>query len=238
VEGVVLALLPAVEVNGTVKLEGGDLQTLFKSSGGASTTPGTPRVTITFTEFEGISNGTSVAQLKEDGTFKATGLGPNKYAINFNGLPQGAYVKSVRYGGQDVTHSLLDMASAAGGTLDVTLSDKAGDVSGSVHNDKGEAMPGIQVTLWAKTIDPGNTSGIKQANTDQNGGFKFTSLAPGDYFVAAWEELDTGLAQSPDFLKNFTGDGSAIKLAEGGHESVDAKLVERSKIATEIAKIP
>jgi len=189
-------------------------------------------------EFEGLSLGSSTAQVKDDGTFKVTGLGPNKYAVNFNLLPAGAYVKSVRFAGQDVTHSLLDMSSMAGGTLDIMLSDKAADVSGSVQNDKGEPMPGVQVTLWPKTADPGNTTSIKQANTDQNGGFKFTSLAPGDYYVAAWEELDAGLAQSPDFLKNFTGDGSAVKLGEGAHESLQAKMVGRAKIVAEMAKIP
>jgi protocatechuate 3,4-dioxygenase beta subunit len=244
IENAVLALGPAAEINGTVKLEGGDLQTLLKpptsqnSGANSAPAPAGQRITLTLAEIDGVSVGSVGAQVKDDGTFKATGLGPNKYAINFNGLPQGAYVKSVRYAGQDVTHSLLDMSTAANGTLDVTLSDKAGEVSGAVHNDKGEALPGVQVTLWPKNPDPGNTTAIKQANSDQNGGFKFTSLAPGDYFVAAWEELDTGLAQSPDFLKNFTSDGSAVKLAEGGRESVDTKVVARDKIVTEIAKIP
>jgi uncharacterized GH25 family protein len=246
VEGAVLALGPVPEINGTVKLEGGDLQTLMKPPGSANSGNASPaaiiagpRFILSFVEVDGVATiGGTSAQVKDDGTFKVTGLGPNKYAINFNNLPQGAYVKTVRYGGQDVTHSLLDMSTAGGGTIEITLSDKAADVNGSVHNDKGEALPGVQVTLWPKVFDPGNTSAIKQANTDQNGGFKFTSLRPGEYFVAAWEELDTGLAQSPDFLKNFNGDGASIKLVEGGHESVDAKVVSRDKIATEIAKIP
>ncbi len=247
IEGAVLTLSPAAEINGVVKLEGGDLQTLLKPPGSqnsgvnpavAPVVAATQRMTVTFAQAEGIAITNAGAQVKEDGTFKITGLGPNKYAINFNGLPQGAYLKSIRYGGQDVTHSLVDMSAAVGGTMEVMLSDKAADVSGTVHNDKGETLPGVQVTLWPKNFDPGNTTAIKQANTDQNGGFKFSSLAPGEYFVAAWEELDSGLAQSPDFLKNFTGDGSAIKLAEGGHESVDTRVVARDKILLEIAKIP
>ncbi|MGH9592326.1 MAG: carboxypeptidase regulatory-like domain-containing protein [Bryobacteraceae bacterium] len=245
IEGAVLALGPAAEINGTVKLEGGDFHTLLKPPGSANSgapSPAAsavgPRFTLTFAEVDGIGIGSPGAQVKDDGTFKVTGLGLNKYAINFRNLPQGAYVKTIQYGGQDVTHSLLDMSTAANGTLEVTLSDKAADVNGSVHNDKGEALPGVQVTLWPKIFDPGNTSSIRQANTDQNGGFKFVSLRPGEYFVAAWEELDTGLAQSPDFLKNLTGDASAIKLEEGGHESVDAKVVSRDKIVDEIAKIP
>ena len=73
--------------------------------------------------------------------------------------------------------------------------------------------------------------------TDQNGGFKFQGLAPGDYYVAAWEDVDPGLLQSADFLNHFTSEASAITLAEGGHESRDLKPVPADKVAVEIAKL-
>ena len=118
------------------------------------------------------------------------------------------------------------------------LSSKAADVAGSVQNDKGDALAGVIVTLWPKTPDANPTGGARQANTDQNGKFQFKGLAPGDYYVAAWEELEPGLAISPDFLSHFTSEASAITLAEGGHESRDLKPVPGDKIAIEIAKLP
>jgi hypothetical protein len=153
-------------------------------------------------------------------------------------LPQGTYLKSARFGGQDVTHAPIDTTSGTGGTLDITLSSKAASLTGSVQNDKGEALTGVMVTLWPKTPDASPTGGARQAFTDQNGGFQFQGLAPNEYYVAAWEELEPGLSQSSDFLSHFTSEASEVKLAEGGRESRNLKPVPGDKILVEMAKLP
>jgi hypothetical protein len=96
----------------------------------------------------------------------------------------------------------------------------------------------VIVTIWPKAPDASPSGGARQGNTDQSGGFRFQGLAPGDYYVAAWEELEPGLAQSADFLSHFTSEASAVKLAESGHESRDLKPVPSDKILAEIAKLP
>jgi hypothetical protein len=96
------------------------------------------------------------------------------------------------------------------------------------------------VTLWPKIPDRGNANnGIKTANTDQNGGFKISGLAPGDYYVAAWDDIpEAGLAQNPDFLAQFASDDTAVKLAESAHQNSGVKLITRERIVAEAAKIP
>jgi len=242
IDGLVLPLGPGPEIAGTVKLEDGDITALLSPAQNSSaatvagnavfTSPG--RLAIILSSPESGSN----AQVKEDGTFKFNTVGTAKYSLNVASLPQGTYLKSARFGGQDVTHAPIDTTSGTGGTLELVLSSKAADVAGSVQNDKGDALAGVIVTLWPKTPDASPSGGARQANTDQNGGFQFKGLAPGDYYVAAWEELEPGLATSADFLGHFTSDASAIKLAEGGHESPNLKPVPSDKIAVEIAKLP
>lgn len=228
IDNLVLPLGPGPEITGTVRLEDGDIATLAPLL----------RFTLSLTETEGVPIGSPNAQVKDDGTFRFNVVGTRKYVLNAISLPSGTYLKSARFGGQDVTHSPFDTTSGAGGTLDIVLSSKAADVSGSVQNKRGEALAGVIVTLWPKTPDATLTGGARQAFTDQNGGFEFKGLAPGDYYVAAWEELESGLATSTDFLTHFTSDASAIKLAEGAHESRDLKPVPSDKIAVEIAKLP
>jgi len=243
IDGLVLPLGPGPEISGTVRLEDGDISALLgpaqnsSAAGVAGNAVFTPpgRLGIILTSPEG---GGSTAQIKEDGTFRFNTVGTAKYSLNFISLPQGTYLKSARFGGQDVTHAAIDTTSGTGGTLELVLSSKAADVAGSVQNDKGEALAGMMVTLWPKTPDASPSGGARQANTDQNGGFQFKGLAPGDYYVAAWEELEPGLATSADFLSHFTGEASAVKLAEGGHESPNLKPVPSDKIAVEIAKLP
>jgi hypothetical protein len=246
IDGLVLPLGPGPEISGTVSLEGGDIATLLKPAQGATgvAAAGNPailqvgRMGITLMANESGPGGTPNAQVKEDGSFRFNSVGANKYAANVFGLPQGTYLKSVRFGGQDVTRALIDTTSGTGGTLDLVISQKAADAVGSVQNDKGEPQGGVMVTMWPKIPDLSPTGGARLNLTDQNGGFKFQSLPPGDYYIAAWEELDPGLAQSPDFLNRFSSEAGTVKLAESGHESRDVKIVPADKVQAEVDKLP
>jgi uncharacterized surface anchored protein len=74
--------------------------------------------------------------------------------------------------------------------------------------------------------------------TDQNGDFRVTGLAPGDYFIAAWEELEQGLSDDTDFLNRFTSQAVAVTLEEGAHQTAQPKLISREAAAAEAAKLP
>ena len=247
IDNLILPVAPGPEITGTVSLEGGDIVALLKpapnapaaASAGNLPVPFPPRFMLSLNDTAGgVSVSTPNAQVKDDGTFRFNAVGTSKYLLAAVILPQGTYLKSARYGGQDVTHATIDTTSGSGGTLELVLSSKSADLAGSVQNDKGEALAGVIVTMWPKTPDGTPTGGARQASTDQNGGYKFQGLAPGDYYVAAWEELEPGLATSADFLANFSGNATAVKLAEGGHESRDIKPVPSDKIAVEMAKLP
>jgi hypothetical protein len=243
VDDLVLPLVPHPEITGTVTLEDGDIATLAKpaqntpgvAAAGNAVRPQPGRLALTLFQTEDGPGGALTAQVKEDGTFRFSGVGLNKYALNAQ--PQGAYLKSARFGGQDVTHAPIDTTSGAGGTLELVLSSKVATITGSVQNEKAEASAGMTVTLWPKIPLTRPVEGVRAAFTDQNGGFKFQGLAPGDYYVAAWEELDPGLGQSAEFLSHFISEASAITLAEGGQESRDLKPVPADKVAVEIAKL-
>jgi protocatechuate 3,4-dioxygenase beta subunit len=240
-ESLVLPLIPRPEITGTLTLEDGDIATLLKpaqntpsaavSGNAVASRPG--RLMLNLVQTEDGPGGGSTAQVNEDGTFRFNAVGTTKYALSVP-TPQGTYLKSARFGGQDVLHALIDTTSGTGGTLELMLSSKVATVTGSVQNEKGEAPVGVMVTLWPKTSDASPTGGARSLFTDQNGAFKFQNLAPGDYYVAAWEE---GVAQNADFLSHFTSDASAITLAEGGQESRDLKPVAAVKVAAEIAKL-
>jgi len=184
-------------------------------------------------------NRSASAQPKEDGTFELLGVVPVKYLVYAYNLPDGVYVKSVRVGGQDASRTTLDLTSGVSGTLDILLSPHGAEVMGTVRNSDGEAQPGIQVTLWPKEMQPNSAlGGISISATDQNGDFHVTGLAPGDYFVAAWEELEPGLSDDIDFLRRFTAQAVALTLEEGAHQAAQPKLISREAAAVEAAKLP
>lgn len=228
VKGVVLALEPGVEIAGAFKLEDGSP---------LASQPG-PRPQVGLKPADGTSGGTP-GRMKDDGTFLYQPVAAGSYLLDIGGLPPEAYVKSVRYGPRDVTRSPLDVVSG-GGTLDIVVSLKAATVTGAVRNDLGEPMSGIRVTVWPKDPNPGTADhGVRTASTAQTGGFLIAGLAPGEYFVAAWEEIESGLARNLDFLKAFASQAAPVKVEEGSHSQAAAglKLVRKDRIAAEAERV-
>jgi hypothetical protein len=221
VEGLVATLVPLGEIAGTVRVDEG--QKL-------------PRINIRLVQTDGVPVSSPRAQAKDDGSFQLTAVGTSTFFFNVTGVPDRSYVKSIRFAGKDVTRLGIDNTSGAGGTMQIVISSKVADLSRILD---GEKKRGSVVTLWPKIPDLGaDTGGVRLAYTDQDGGFKFNSLAPGEYYVAAWEELDQGLAQgSAEFLAHFNGDASSIKLDESAHATIDPKLIPPERVAAEIAKL-
>jgi len=245
----VLQLTGGAEIAGTIRMEDGDLKDWLQpppqssqpqGPAGLPPLPGPGTKSVRLASSEGISVSAPNAPFNADGTFVVKGVTPAKYFVTVGGLPQGSFVKSMRFGGQDVTRAPLDLTSGGGGQLEVVLSPKAADLTGVVLNDKNEPVQGVPVTLWPKIPDRSNSNnGIKTANTDQNGSFKISGLAPGDYYVAAWDDIpEAGLAQNPDFLAQFSTDDTAVKLAESAHQNASVKFVARERIVAGAAKIP
>jgi hypothetical protein len=125
------------------------------------------------------------------------------------------------------------------GSLDILLSPRAAEVSGTVRNQDGAAVTGVEILLWSKQSLPENfLGGPHRSATDQNGDFRIAGLAPGDYYIAAWEDIEADLTYDPNFLQRFTSQATALTLEEGAHQTVQPKLISREDAATEAAKLP
>jgi protocatechuate 3,4-dioxygenase beta subunit len=244
---------------GTVRLEGGEIQSLLPpdpAKPGAApaglpagvvvavaaanilTPVGRPSVTLAEISSTPLG-GARPGQLQPDGSFKLEGVGPSRFRVNVTALPDGVYVKSVTFGGQNITNGVLDLTSGAGGSLDIVLSSKAADITGVVRNDKGEAVASAPVSLWPRTPPAGDPlGGMRAAVADQNGGFQFRSLPPGEYYLAAWDHPEATLMMGGELLSKFTGDAAKIELSESAHTAIEVKLIPEGKIAAEVAKLP
>jgi hypothetical protein len=162
-------------------------------------------------------------QRNRDGSFAIHEVGPGEYTLGFAGLPAGTYVKSVRYGQQDVTDKAINVGLGAGGSLEILLSPHAADVTGIVRNSNGDAVPGVLVMLWV----PGHAAD-SGALTDASGAFKVGNLAPGEYRAAAWE----GNSPLPvnGFLNQFESQAVTAKLDQDSHERIEVPLIKQEAI--------
>jgi hypothetical protein len=250
VEGVSFQVGDGARITGSVRLKDGDLTEAVANNaqsaaaqGSTSSSTGTPvaaiNLTVSLTDADEDGFPVPPTRMQDDGTFELRGIAPARYLVNIGGVPQGMYVQSIRFGGQDVTRTPMDLTSATSGELEVLLSKNAAEVSGTVRNANAEAMGGVMVTMWPKTPVPDNPLyGVRSTNTDQNGGFRFANLAPGDYLLAAWEEIEQGLQNNPAFLRSFDARAAEVKLNESSSGTAEPRWITREAAAAELAKLP
>ena len=244
VEGALLRLGEGASLTGTFRLDDGNLNDAIaaqQTSGQnqSQSRGGGQGLSISLNDADDESNFAQPARAQTDNTFSMRGLAPARYLVTIGGVPQGMYAKEIRFGGQDVTRGILDLTSATAGQIDAVLSKKAADISGTVRNANNDAVGGVLVTMWPKAIAPASPLfGVRTVTTDQNGGYRFAGLAPTDYLIAAWEEIEQGLQTNPAFLRAFDSRATAAKLGESASVTADAKWITKDAALAEVAKLP
>ena len=82
----------------------------------------------------------------------------------------------------------------------------------------------MQVWIIPDSSRRSETRFFRAATTDQKGRFLLRGLTPGEYKLFAWEGLEPGAEQDPEFLKKYEEKGKAVSLRESSQESVTMKL--------------
>lgn len=220
-ENIVIPLGTGLDITGRLRTEGDP-----PPSGSA---PPNYSIYLQPTEARGLSGAS--ARASAEGNFKIHNVPPSIFRVIVSGTPDGSYVKAIRFGGEDITEKNLDLSSGGGGELEVIISPDAADISGVVRNENGEALSGVPVQAFF------GDKLKRSMNTDQNGSFHLTSLAPGDYRVYAFEDVEPGLSLEPTFRKSLENRAAEVKLEEKSHESLDLKVISKDEIEAAAAKI-
>lgn len=215
IEGIELELQPPADFEGRVVVEeNGDLK-------GASL-----QVFLQSRMNSPMMGGGGAGPVKNDQTFKLTNLSRDAYDINVFGLPDGFYLKAIRLGQQDVTESGVDFTQGVSAEqLTVVINPNGGQIDGAVQNAKGDPAVGATVTLIPDAEHRSISWLNKTANTDQNGHFTIKGVRPGEYKAYAWEDIEQGAHQDPDFMKPHESAGEAVSVKESSHETVQLKLI-------------
>ncbi len=202
---------------------GGDLPVSVSVEGKTTVDLKTLRLVLNQTDFAAMPKTASF----EDGKLTVKSVVPARYEVRVSGAPENVYVKSVRLGTADADEA-LDLTAGVRGTLQVVLADASAQVDGSVRGGDGNALPGATVALIPAS---GQTSLFKEITTDQQGGFSFKGVRPGDYRVIAWEDVQTGAPQDPEFVKQFSADTQTLTLKESERRTLALKAVAADKSA-------
>ena len=144
------------------------------------------------------------AASQPDGTFILNELGLDRYHATFRGVPDNLYVKSVKLGEGDATEAGLDFrAGRPTGSIEITLGSDGAVLDGVVQDDSGAPSKGY-VALIPDTILGGHTERLKSTSADETGHFKIQGIAPGNYKIYAWEDINSAVYRDPAFASPLT----------------------------------
>jgi 5-hydroxyisourate hydrolase-like protein (transthyretin family) len=173
--------------------------------------------------------GATGGKVEAGGSFTIRNVNPGTYRLWIYGGSDEFYVKAARAGDADVLASGLTIAPGQSGLeLEVVAGPASGSVQGTVTDEQGQAVSGIQVCLIPDSSRRSQSQLFKIAATDQNGRFLLRGVAPGEYKLFAWEDLEPGAQQDPDFLKPHEDKGKSVTVREGTAENVALKLIPAS----------
>jgi len=207
-----IVLSKPVEMKGTISVEG------------TTTQPAGLKVTLEATRLSGRNS----VDVRLGEPFGFRGLPPDAYGVSVTGDKNDFYVKSVSLGNVDYTDSNVEVGQAAVGDLVIKLSGAAGEVVGAVESADHSPLAGITVVLVPDAPKRELSRLYKVSTTDEKGAFTMSGIAPGNYKVFAWEEVETNAWRDPEFLRPLEGLGTKVSVEENAHQSVTLQPIPKA----------
>ena len=224
VEGVKLAPLPSFRLSGHLRIDGpasADL-TQYTVNLRQAELPEDPGFFMS-QDFFGTN-----APVDRLGNFEWKNVNPGAYIVQVYGGDgqSNFFLKSVKLGERTIETGFTASGPA---TLDLLVSFKGGTVEGAVvekekdvDNDHPVANATVVAVPEEKYRKLPDRFGI--GSSDQHGRFTIRGVAPGSYTLYAWQDLEEGVYRDADFLKSQEANGTAVKVEEGSHQTVELEL--------------
>ena len=221
------------DINGlSVTLTSGiDVHGQVRASGGKLTLAGLHFVLGPRHQQDYIPSQEAIIDPKGNLTFQHVGDG--SYKLRVWGLPQDAYVKSVRLGGQEVRQSGFDVSEGQSpGAFEVMIDPNGGRVTGIATKD---GKPSSDATVVLLPEDPAATldySLTQDATTDQYGAFVIRGIRPGKYRVVAFEQIEEGSWNDPNVLSRIKDQGTEVEVSDGVERKVQLQVVPANQLGS------
>jgi hypothetical protein len=142
-----------------------------------------------------------------------------------NGQSKDCYVKDVRYGETSGLKDGFAVAKGEASNLEITISSHGARVQGIVMDANGLPLPGVSVALVPEASRRDQFRLYKTQNTDQYGHFELRGIAPGEYKIFGWEEVEQDAWQDAEFLKPFESKGERVILNDDDKKDVKITVI-------------
>ncbi len=167
------------------------------------------------------------AVVDANGDFVIRGIFPGRYRLALaGGAPAGYAIQSAVFGGRDVIDQplVLDADDRAAGGL-VTLSNRTTEVNGTVQDGAGQAASGVTLVVFSadERFWLPESRRIQATRPSTDGRYTFKNLPPGDYRLAAVEDIEPGRWFDPAVLRGITG-FVTVTVTDRGRATQDVRI--------------
>ena len=214
-DGLVITVGAGASIRGRLRVEG---QTLA-AVGNLGSLQVTLRPAVTGT----MSN--RHRPVNADGAFRLDNVSPGEYFTTVQPLPPGYYVKAARLEQMDALEQPLVISGPVSGPLDVLLSRAAGRVDGTVVDDRGQGVAGVQAVLVPAHRMRWRFDLFRTATTDSTGRFSLIGIPPGDYSLFSWEALESFAYFDEEVLRQSEAAGTSVRIAESSTAHVQVAII-------------
>jgi hypothetical protein len=168
--------------------------------------------------------GTAPAVKKDDGTFTFGNVTPDTYRLRVYSPQNQFYIKTIYAGQEEARDGEFTISAGAPPALSVTLSSAGGQIAGTVKGETNAPPPGTTVVLIPSNRQRADL--YRSATIDQYGKFTLASIAPGEYKLFAWDDVESGQWMDPDFLQTYDSKGKSISIRDNSKEAAELQILK------------
>jgi hypothetical protein len=131
------------------------------------------------------------------------------------------YVKSIRLGAADVLNGGLHLDGQPDASLEIIIGTTPGSLDGVVVNQNHQPVPNDPVSLLPDVARRGRMDLYRTVSSDASGHFSIEHVPPGDYVAFAWDGIDTGEWQNPEFVAQYEARGTRVGVRDSAPITVE-----------------
>jgi hypothetical protein len=167
------------------------------------------------------------ATIAPDGSFTIRGVLTERYAVQIAPAQnlQRLYIKSIRFGSQDVLAHGLRLEGPSQAALEIALGADAGTLEGVVvSEDARDNVAAIEVFAFPEITERHRADLHRSQPVDTSGTFRFTGLAPGNYKVIALRDVEPGAVYDPRFIRQIDELATPVRVLGAAPTAVRVRI--------------
>jgi len=226
VEGVNVLVHQGVDVKGRITVDGqppaANSIRVSLSPDDSATRVGEMQISNTFGQIAQYP-----PRIEQDGSFAIPVIPEGHYRlqISFTGQAANSYIADVRQGAASIFDSGLTVGREAANLIEVLVNTNGGSIEGNVLTPDRKTVPRTTVVLVPATNRRQNSALFKFTQSDTQGHFAMTGIAPGLWKLFAWESVQPGAYQNPEFMQKHETRGTTVTVTAGVRSNSDVTLI-------------